>query len=101
MGMFTLEYSEGMVEDLRALRAFDRKRILDRIDQQLPQNPAQQTRNKKLLLGLKTPWEHEEPVWELRVGKYRVFYDVDEEGQRVLIRAIREKPPHQTIEEIL
>jgi mRNA-degrading endonuclease RelE of RelBE toxin-antitoxin system len=53
------------------------------------------------LIGLKPPWEHEEPARELRVGKYRVFYDVDEEKQQVIIRAVREKPPHRTTEEIV
>lgn len=99
--MYELEYTEGVAEDLKDLRANDRKRILDRIDEQLTHNPTGETRNKKILIGLKPPWEHEEPVRELRIGKYRVFYDVDEEGQRVIIRAIREKPPHQTTEEIL
>src|SRR5437868_5895422 len=98
--MYTLEYTEGVLEDLKALRATDRTRVLAKIDEQLPHNPAQQTRNKKVVVGLKPPWEHEEPVWELRVGKYRVFYDVDETGQSVVIRAIREKPPHQTTEQI-
>ena len=64
-------------------------------------NPSQETRNKKIVVALKPPWEHEEPVWELRVGKHRVFNDVDETGQRVVIRAIRRKPHHQTTEEIL
>jgi mRNA-degrading endonuclease RelE of RelBE toxin-antitoxin system len=40
-------------------------------------------------------------VRELRVGKYRVFYDVDEPAQRVIVRAIRAKPPGRTTEEIL
>ena len=42
-----------------------------------------------------------EPVWELRIGEYRVFYDVDEQLSLVMVRAIRHKPPHKTMEEIL
>jgi mRNA-degrading endonuclease RelE of RelBE toxin-antitoxin system len=99
--MYELEYTEGVAEDLKGLRASDRRRILDKIDEQLTHNPTEETRNKKILVGLKPPWEYEEPVRELRIGKYRVFYDVDQEGQRVIIRAVREKPPHQTTEEIL
>lgn len=99
--MYEREYTEGVADDLKGLRASDRKRILDKIDEQLTHNPMEETRNKKILVGLKPPWEHEEPVREIRVGKYRVFYDVDEESQRVIIRAVREKPPHQTTEEIL
>jgi mRNA-degrading endonuclease RelE of RelBE toxin-antitoxin system len=99
--MFRLEYTEGVSEDLRQVRAADRQRILDKLEEQLLHNPTQETRNKKILAGLKPPLEHEEPVWELRIGKFRVFYDVNEPGQRVLIRAVRVKPPHQTTEEIL
>jgi mRNA-degrading endonuclease RelE of RelBE toxin-antitoxin system len=83
------------------VRARDRKHILDKIEEQLSHNPTQETRNKKILVGLKPPWEHEKPVWELRVGKFRVFYDVNDSEERVIIRAVREKPPHQTTEEIL
>ena len=27
-------------------------------------------------------------IWEMRVGEFRVFYDVDEERQEVLIKAV-------------
>jgi len=60
------------------LRACERARILDSIDLQLRYNPTRRTRNKKILVGLIPPWEHVEPVWQLRIGGYRVFYDVDE-----------------------
>lgn len=99
--MSTVRYTEGVAEDLKALRATDRRRVLDKIEEQLLHNPTQETRNKKILLGLKPPWEHEEPVWELRIGKFRVFYDVSQADENVIIRAIRTKPPHQTMEEIL
>ncbi|MFO7904315.1 MAG: type II toxin-antitoxin system RelE family toxin [Planctomycetota bacterium] len=99
--MFFIDYAEGVAQDLAGLRAFERKRMLDRIDEQLAREPTRQTRNKKLLPGLKPPWDQELPVWELRVGEYRVFYDVDEIGHLVTIRAIRHKPPHVTTEEIL
>ena len=99
--MYTVEFTEGVEEDLKGLRAADRKRILDKIDEQLLHAPTQPTRNKKIVVGLKPPWEQEEPVWELRVGPFRVFYDVNEAEQGVVIRAVREKPPHRTTEEIL
>jgi mRNA-degrading endonuclease RelE of RelBE toxin-antitoxin system len=99
--MFVIEFSESVALDLADLRAFDRKQILDQIDSQLMHEPTTQTRNKKILIGLIPPWEHIGPVWELRVSEFRAFYEVDEELSRVLIRAIRRKPPHKTIEEIL
>jgi len=99
--MYTIEFAAGVAEDLRGLRAADRATILDQIDQHLQHEPTKITRNRKPLPGLAPPWEHEEPVWELRIGEYRIFYDVNEEGQRVVVRAIRHKPPHKTTEEIL
>ena len=99
--MFTIVYAESVAADLRALRASDRARILDRIEEQLTYEPTREIRIRKIIAGLVPPWEHEEPVWQLRVGDHRVFYDVDEGAAVVTIRAIRYKPPHKTTEEIL
>jgi len=99
--MYDIDYAAGVAEDLAGLRAFDLARILDEIEQQLTEQPTQETRNKKLLPGLKPPWDQELPVWELRAGEYRVFYDVDDAERLVTVRAIRRKPPHATTEEIL
>ena len=99
--MFTIEYAEGVVEDLAAIRAFDRRQLLDRIEEQLTDEPTTETRNKKILVGLTPPWDHEPPVWELRVGEYRVFYDVEDAEGRVSVRAVRRKRPHETTEDIL
>ncbi len=99
--MFTIEYVEAVADDLGMLRAFERSRILDRIEQQLLHQPNRPSRHRKIIVGLTVPWEHEEPIWELRIGQFRVFYDVNESEQRVVIRAIRKKPPHTTTEEIL
>jgi len=99
--VYTIEYVEGVADDLAVLRAFERQQILDRIEEQLTYQPTQPTRNKKELPGLTPPWEHVDPVWELRVGQYRVFYDVADEESVVTVRAIRHKPPHRTTEEIL
>jgi len=63
--------------------------------------PAEETAAGGDGVGLALPWDHQEPVWELRIGEHRVFYDVDEPARRVLVRAIRRKPPQRTTEEIL
>jgi mRNA-degrading endonuclease RelE of RelBE toxin-antitoxin system len=99
--MYTIEYTDEVSDDLADLPAHERKRILDKIDEQLIYEPTVETRNRKRLWGLNPPWEHVEPVWELRVGEYRVFYDVDEVLSIVTIRLVRHKPPHKTTEEIL
>jgi mRNA-degrading endonuclease RelE of RelBE toxin-antitoxin system len=99
--MYEIEYAEGVSEDLKGLRARERSQILDRMEEQLTREPTRETRNKRMLVGLKPPWDQEAPVWELRSGTYRVFYEVDEEAQRVIVRAVRHKSPHKTTEEIL
>lgn len=99
--MFRIKYAEGVADDLAKLRAYDRSRILDSIEKQLAHEPARETRNKKIIIGVNPPWEYVEPVWELRIGEYRVFYDVDEEASIATVRAIRHKPPHKRTEDIL
>ena len=99
--MYVIEYAESVLSDLASLRAYDRKRILDRIEEQLLHQPTQHTRNKKIITGLTPPWEHVEPIWELRIGEHRTFYDVDEDNAVVKVRAIRHKPPHKRTEDIL
>ncbi|MBI3696245.1 MAG: type II toxin-antitoxin system RelE/ParE family toxin [Acidobacteria bacterium] len=99
--MYRIRYSEGVADDVRRLPANQRAQMLDRIEVQLKYEATRQTRNRKILVGLVPPWDHLEPVWELRVGEHRVFYDVDEAGSTVIIRAIRHKPPHLRTEEIL
>jgi len=99
--VYEIAYSEGVAEDLRRLTANERAKILDRIEVQLKYEPTRQTRNRKVLVGLVPPWDHVDPVWELRVGEYRVFYDVGYVQATVSVRAIRHKPPHKTTEEIL
>jgi mRNA-degrading endonuclease RelE of RelBE toxin-antitoxin system len=99
--MFEIRYADDVAKDLKDVSAKQRTKILDKIDEQLTHEPDKVTRNKKMLPGLEPPWEHETPVWELRIGEYRVFYDVDDEEAEVVVRAIRHKPPHKTTEEIL
>ena len=70
------------------------------MESQLVHQPTQATRNRKPLAGLTPKFEHVPPVWELRVGDFRIFYDVDESIPVVNVRAVRRKWPHQTTEQI-
>jgi mRNA-degrading endonuclease RelE of RelBE toxin-antitoxin system len=85
---------------LQAIKPFHRRPIVEAIDEQLAHEPTVETTNRKLLAGLHADFEHDEPVWELRVGQYRVYYDVNSDSMTVVIRAVREKPPHVTTEQI-
>jgi hypothetical protein len=74
---------------------------MDAIEKELAYQPTTPTRNRKELPDLRPPWEAVPPIWELRVGNYRVFYDVAEGDKTVMIRAVRHKPAGRTTEEIL
>ncbi len=97
---FAILFSKGVKGDLRDLRAYDRRALLDAIEAQLTHAPNVPTRHRKLLHNLVPPFEAIPPIWQLRVGAFRVLYDINEEGRRVYIRAIRRKPAHRTTEEI-
>ena len=100
-GRFEVLLSAGVKDDLRQLRAYDRQMVFDTIERQLTHAPTLATKNRKLLHHLIPPFEAIPPIWQLRVGVFRVFYDVDEHEQKVYIRAIRRKPAHLRTEEIL
>lgn len=99
--MWGIRLSEGLVRELGKLRAFDRKRLLDAIARALRHEPDAPSKSRKLLRNLTPPFEAVPPVWQLRVGEYRVFYDVERAGRTVYVRAVRRKPPHKTTGEIL
>ncbi len=99
--LFTLECSEGVKEDLKGLRAYDWRILLEAIETQLTHAPHIETKKRKLLRNLVPPFEAIPPIWQLRVGAFRIFYDVNEEERRVSVRAIRRKPAHLKTEEIL
>ena len=99
--MYDIRFARGVEDDLSRIPIFYRNRILDVIESQLPTTPHTPTRNRKLLANLIPPWEAVPPVWELRVGEYRVFYDVSEEDSAVYVRAVRKKPRGEKMEDIL
>ena len=100
--LFAIEVTTGAQQELDALRAFDHRRVLEAIQSSLSDQPMIETRHrKKLGDGLTADFEYVPPLWELRVGDYRVFYEVDEVASEVVVHAVREKPPGKTTAEVL
>jgi mRNA-degrading endonuclease RelE of RelBE toxin-antitoxin system len=99
--VFEIRFAEGVEEDLRKIRMFYRNQILDAIEEQLTHEPNTRTKNRKLLENLIPPWQSVAPIWELRVGEYRVFYDVSPPESAVYVRAVRRKPRGTKTEDIL
>jgi mRNA-degrading endonuclease RelE of RelBE toxin-antitoxin system len=96
---FRIEIDPSALEELGSFRVFDRRRVAQAIEEQLTHQPEVATRNRKLLAEVQATFSHDLPLWELRVGDFRDFYNVIEDV--VFVRAIRAKPPHQTTEQVL
>jgi len=80
--MYAIEYAAEAFDDLESLRKFEQKQIMDAIDAQLKYEPHLQTRNRKRLRP------NNVAKWELRVGKFRVFFDVLATTKIVQVQAI-------------
>ena len=83
--MFAIRFTPEAIEDLRCYVKPDRKRIVDGIESSLKHEPGRETRNNKKLRPNRLAER------ELRVGRFRVFYDVDERGALVKIEAVGHK----------
>lgn len=85
MAQYTIDITDEAEGDLHYYRAYERQRIVNDIQVQLPHAPETETNSRKQL--------RENPIatWELRVGKYRVFYEVDDEERVVIIVSIGHK----------
>jgi mRNA-degrading endonuclease RelE of RelBE toxin-antitoxin system len=80
-----IELSPSARDHLEALRKRDQQIVADAIEIQLTWDADKPTRNRKRL--------QDNPLapWELRVGSFRVFYDVDMERKVVVVVAIGRK----------
>ena len=99
--VFEIQIHELAEREIAALRAFDQRAILDAIEDQLRYQPTIATRRRKCLSGVLPSFEHVIPIWELRVGQFRVFYDANEVLRQVHVRAVRRKPPTTQTKDIL
>ncbi|MBI5302436.1 MAG: hypothetical protein HY868_09880 [Chloroflexi bacterium] len=80
--MYEIEFTFEANEDLILFRKFEQKQILDETEHQLMYEPNVATRNRKEM----DP--NDVAGWELRIGKFRVFYNVDESTRTVSIEAV-------------
>ncbi len=80
--MYEIEFSMEAFEDLRLFRKSEQTQIIEGIESQLKHEPQLETRNRKRLRP------NDVAEWELRLGKYRAFYNVHDEVMIVSIEAI-------------
>ena len=80
---YRIDYSREAIDHLRFLTARQRKMVLDAVDRQLKYQPNVPTRNRKLMES------NPLAVWELRIDHLRVYYDIEDEPEPVVvIRAV-------------
>ena len=101
MPKFEIQIADLAIEELKDLRAFDRRRVVEEVDRQLEDQPTEVSKNRKRLDSAVPDFEHVAPIWELRIGEFRVFYDVDQSVQIVFVRAVRRKRQDQTTEDVI
>lgn len=72
---YTIQYAAETEEHLAALTARQRSMIFDAVDEQLTHQPTVETKNRKPM--------RPNPIapWELRIGKLRVYYDVQDDPE--------------------
>jgi mRNA-degrading endonuclease RelE of RelBE toxin-antitoxin system len=70
MTMYNIEYTEDALVDLQFLRKNEQQLIINEIENQLVYEPTIPTNNRKRLRP------NQVAEWELRIDRYRVFYDV-------------------------
>ena len=85
MAKFEVKFTSSALDDIAPFKKCERKTILDGIDKQLVYEPHVETRNRKRLRPNRTS------EWEVRIGKYRVFYDVRQTERIVEVTVIGEK----------
>jgi mRNA-degrading endonuclease RelE of RelBE toxin-antitoxin system len=80
--MYEIEFAPEARDDLKSLRKFEQQMIIAGIETQLRYEPTVKTHNRKRLRP------NDVAEWELRLGKYRVFYNVEEHILTVNVEAI-------------
>jgi mRNA-degrading endonuclease RelE of RelBE toxin-antitoxin system len=79
---YRIAFSSNSLAHLQVFTPREQKIIRDAMIEQLSYEPTMPTRNRKEMRSNLTA------VWELRIGNFRVYYDVDEEEAIVDIRAV-------------
>ena len=86
MGVYTIMLKPSAIADLDALRKYDATQIADAMERHLQHNPTKQSKSRiKRLRGISNP------DFRLRVGDYRIFYEVDEIARRVEVLRVMHK----------
>ena len=81
-----IEVTEQAESDLDGIRPFYRKQIINAMESHLRHAPEVTSRSR-----IKRLRSVDSPGYRLRVGEFRVFYDVDRVDQRVIVLRVLSK----------
>ncbi len=96
MGAYEIVLKRRAVIDLDGLRKYDATQIADAMEKHLEQEPAKESKSRiRRLRGISNP------DYRLRVGDYRVFYNIDDDARRVEILRVMHKNQTQIFYEEL
>ncbi len=87
---FGVEFTKPAAEELAALRKTDQVAIIERCKTHLTNEPSLQSKSR-----IKKLRDDSFPPYRLRVGEFRVFYDVDEAANKVIIYGVLRKADAQ------
>ena len=79
---YRIRFSDEAVEHLGVLTARQRATVLDVVERQLVHQPMVETRHRKRMEPGKPGFI---APWELRVGDLRVYYDVEESPEPLVV----------------
>jgi mRNA-degrading endonuclease RelE of RelBE toxin-antitoxin system len=90
-GPFEINITKGAEDDLAWLRAYARRVILDGLEVHLRHEPMVGSRKIRKM--------RPNPVagWELKLGDFRVLYDIAEEQRVVTVQVVGEKRGNRLI----
>jgi mRNA-degrading endonuclease RelE of RelBE toxin-antitoxin system len=90
--LFQVRLGPDAREELKRLPAHAQRRIVDAMNRELRVRPTRDSKPRKQLVPDQDAGiEATTPVWQLRVGEYRVFYDVDARARVVMVQRIARK----------
>jgi len=96
MKKYEIILKPSAVKDMDGLRKYDASAIADRMEKHLVHKPGKVSKSRiKKLIGIK------DPDYRLRVGEYRVFYNINEaEGRVVVLRVMHKDQTHEYYKEV-
>ncbi len=87
--MYEIIYTQASLADLKWFKKHEQVQIIDAINTHLKYQPDRETRNLKRMKS------NLYAQWELRIGNFRILYNIEQEVQIVEIQRLGEKQGNQ------